>query len=31
MDTESVLMVARWKQGLGEMGEDVRGLRGTNR
>ena len=30
MDTESVLMVARWEQGEG-VGEEVRGLRSTNR
>ena len=29
MDTESVLMVARWK-GVWGMGEEVRGLRSTN-
>ena len=31
MDTESVLMVARWEVGVGGMGEEVRGLRSTNR
>ena len=30
MDTESVLMVARW-EGCGRMGEEMRGLRSTNR
>ena len=30
MDTESVLMVARWER-YGRMGEEVRGLRSTNR
>ena len=30
MDTESILMVARW-EGCGGMGEEVRGLRSTNR
>ena len=30
MDTESVLMVARWG-GRGRMGEEVRGLRSTHR
>ena len=32
MDTESVLMVARWKGVVEEgMGEEARGLRSTNR
>ena len=30
METESILMVARWET-VGRMGEEVRGLRGTNR
>ena len=31
MDTESILMVARWEGRYGGMGEEVRGLRSTNR
>ena len=31
MDTESILMVARWERECGGMGEEVRGLRSTNR
>ena len=31
MDTESVLTVARWEGAVGGMGEEVRGLRSTNR
>ena len=31
MDVERVLMVARWEGGVGEMGEEVRELRSTNR
>ena len=31
MDMERVLMVVRWEGGLWRMGEEVRGLRSTNR
>ena len=31
MDTKRVLMVARWKRGFVGMGEEVKGLRSTNR
>ena len=31
MDTESILMVARWEGGVRGKGEEVRGLRSTNR
>ena len=31
MDTESILMVARWEGECGRMGKEVRGLRSTNR
>ena len=31
MDTENVLMIARWEGVWGKMGEVVRGLRSTNR
>ena len=31
MDMESILMVARWEESGGGMGEDVRGLKSTNR
>ena len=30
MDTESIMMVAWWERGVG-IGEEVRGLRSTNR
>ena len=31
MDTESILMVAKWEVRCEGMGEEVRGLRSTNR
>ena len=31
MDMERVLMVARWERGFVGMGEEVKGLRSTNR
>ena len=31
MDTESILIVARWEGGVEGMGEEVRGIRSTNR
>ena len=31
MDTESILMVAKWEEDVGEMGDKMRGLKCTNR